>query len=1246
MNVHTTTFRWSGLCTLILFVFFASVSQAQETLVKWDFEGKGGQTSVASYFTASGISTVVPSVVASLGTGLLPRNYLSNGLTASRQNYKTLSGAIAGGDYISFTVSPAEGKKISISKVRIRPVAESKARYFCLFSSVGGFDSAAMIGSIYDQHNFNAPLFDIPVPGLNDLTTPVEFRVYIYGDYGNIYQGVGFGNATGDDLVIEGLVEDAYIDVPFDVTSLPELQLGLSGISYYGAPVFANALYLENRNWRDKTTGATISHFSGQLDENGYPLFLESGQILYAQPGQNNSFHKRLYKGRVALVWEGEADIRITNASSLVSGTSSGMVTDGKREYQFNSEPNGYVLEIREINQNNPPRKIRVWMPDPADPMNKSLEPAAGNGEPMFHPSYLALLNKQQFSILRFMDWGHTNANPLVDWADRRPMNHCFQSGYINERNSPGWNATYGDKKQSAGVSYETMIKLCNTLNKDMWVCVPHGATDDFITKMARLIKGEDPDGTGSPGLNPGLKVYLEYSNEIWAPNSNTFCQGQYAAQMCALDGISREKWIARRFNQVWSIFQSVFGGNQRIVRVAATWTSSTDYTSKYLAEATIYGLQLSPPAKPDVMAVTTYFGNGIQQYVYTDVDFQNPTPATYDQVFREWENRLMSSEATTTGQDFTGGGGGVPGALVDLADQYNIPIVAYEGGTGLQFADFVSAVGCDIVPKGTAGSVQKELACLAGGCSGGDCNNSPYHQFMYALSRDPRIKDMFYIHNTLAKAKGVYTVTQFGDITSMGKYGFWGFAEYIDQPADQIHKYNFWMNWEPEQRGIREIQHPKNAVPQITTQGELYPAKVGQACSYEINYSGGDGALTIDTVGSGFLPPGLNFSYATNKVNIVGTPSQSGTYRFCFRVLDSDNDPAYSVFTLRVLPAPMDSVFAIETFGDVSRKLDDSQNGYGFSSWDVQANDTIFAIKTASPLAYPGLQSSGSGYAVAGSAYRSADISMKISQFDYLVPANNTSVVGQTNTELWMSALVKRVPGCAKSDVLFLMDGDCGYCDDNRLVKITVLANGNWGLKVRKADKTFAEFDSQVSATAHEGQTVLLVLGVKFDQTTDSILLYINPSSLGGAQPANPAIACKTTGDMDMLFKNLGIYGSKDANKVSYDDIRLGDTYKAVTPVAQAGMKSAALANSMKRQEASTALVIYPNPAVEKLFVANVAECADIQIINTFGQVMLSSRATSSNVELSLESLQSGIYFVRIVNQGQQPVVERFVKQ
>lgn len=180
------------------------------TLVSWDFQGKGGRKSVTGTAGLSGLSAASPSRVASLGSGLDSINYLGNGLTGSDENSVTLQEAISAAEYISFSVAPAAGNTITINKVNIRPVSQNRARSFTLMSSVNGFTAANAIATFSYNANFGGELQPVAITGHTNLSTSVEFRLYIYG-YNSTFASVGIGNrgqtsAENFDLNIEGSV--------------------------------------------------------------------------------------------------------------------------------------------------------------------------------------------------------------------------------------------------------------------------------------------------------------------------------------------------------------------------------------------------------------------------------------------------------------------------------------------------------------------------------------------------------------------------------------------------------------------------------------------------------------------------------------------------------------------------------------------------------------------------------------------------------------------------------------------------------------------------------------------------------------------------------------------------------------------------------------------------------------------------------------------------------------------------------
>lgn len=117
------------------------------------------------------------------------------------------------------------------------------------------------------------------------------------------------------------------------------------------------------------------------------------------------------------------------------------------------------------------------------------------------------------FSTLRFMDWMATNGNQVADWSERTPAGWPTTNHWIETDGAWEWNST--DHKMeltdnfwsnTAG-SWQSVIDLANATGKDIWVNIPVRATDAYVTSLATLLKSR---------LDPGIHVYVEYSNEVW----------------------------------------------------------------------------------------------------------------------------------------------------------------------------------------------------------------------------------------------------------------------------------------------------------------------------------------------------------------------------------------------------------------------------------------------------------------------------------------------------------------------------------------------------------------------------------------------------------------------------------------------------------------------------------------------------------------------------------------------------------
>ena len=133
-------------------------------------------------------------------------------------------------------------------------------------------------------------------------------------------------------------------------------------------------------------------------------------------------------------------------------------------------------------------------------------------------------------------------------------------------------------------------MALANETGKDVWINIPVGVDNDYITKIAQLL-AYGSDGTTPytsaqaapvyPPLNTNLKVYLEYGNELW---NGAYAQSASNASLAAAavaaggsplnyDGSTDSTvWTKRRVVdqtvQISSLFRAVWGDANMITKI------------------------------------------------------------------------------------------------------------------------------------------------------------------------------------------------------------------------------------------------------------------------------------------------------------------------------------------------------------------------------------------------------------------------------------------------------------------------------------------------------------------------------------------------------------------------------------------------------------------------------------------------------------------------------------------------------
>lgn len=276
------------------------------------------------------------------------------------------------------------------------------------------------------------------------------------------------------------------------------------------------------------------------LDANGYPTV-----IPFSTPNGNRAVRNVISaEGHIPtntplrLLYEGQGAIQMQGGLS-VNGTGAGYI-----DFTINNTGNIW-FHITQSQQGDHIRNIRIVAH--SDLSTYETQP--------FRQSFLD--NCSKFYSIRFMDWMGTNGSGQTQWSGRS------KPGWFSQANNP-----------NGGVAYEYIIQLANTINRDIWICVPHQADDNYITQMATMFRDQ---------LNPGIQVYLEYSNEVW----NWIFSQAHWVNANGPQNISYPRRYTERALHAFDIWHNVWGAQKtRVHRVLGTQMGYDWVSEEILAHA------------------------------------------------------------------------------------------------------------------------------------------------------------------------------------------------------------------------------------------------------------------------------------------------------------------------------------------------------------------------------------------------------------------------------------------------------------------------------------------------------------------------------------------------------------------------------------------------------------------------------------------------------------------------------------
>ncbi len=489
------------------------------------------------------------------------------------------------------------------------------------------------------------------------------------------------------------------IACPAAPTTKPSLGINLSGPADWNTELPFVDVFRLARPWISQREGEPWGKGPPlALDENGWVTKLDADcsaetPLCTIQGGHYPS-------GVYTVLYDGEGKISFTNGAVTSSSA-------GKLLINVDSSKGGFFLKINQTNPANYVRNIRVIMPGFADVYEK---------EP-FHPAFLK--RWQGVSCIRFMDWMNTNGSKIAKWPDRP---------------TPA-NATYCGK----GVSLEVMIDLANRQKADPWFCMPHLADDDFVRSFARMVKDK---------LDPNLKVYVEYSNEVW---NGMFEQSRWAGQQGQKLAFAEKPWeaawkfTAYRSVQTFKIWEDVFGGRSRLVRVLPTQAANA-YVSRQI-------VQFQDAWKSaDALAVAPYITCNVP------VQGRGLTTATVqawtvDQALDYMETKALPESIRWIAEQ------------KKVADEFGLKLIAYEGGQHMV------------------------------GVGGGE-NNDAVTKLFHAANAHPRMGQIYDKYFAAWEAAGGDAFAYFSSVGNWSKWGSWGAMQFYDEDPAQSPKFQAILRW------------------------------------------------------------------------------------------------------------------------------------------------------------------------------------------------------------------------------------------------------------------------------------------------------------------------------------------------------------------------------------------------------------------------------------------------------------------
>ncbi len=539
---------------------------------------------------------------------------------------------------------------------------------------------------------------------------------------------------------------------------------------------------------------AELSPENTIYDENGWPMEF-SQNLKYARTKMlQGALNDSIPEGEYTVLYDGSGRLEFGSSGAVTNVADQGnnKLTFDLTLRDFDSEDeiaasslNSFNMNIRDISLNSYMKNIRIVMPggtctgnpfirvDETDtcPNGTSYESFAERLEAnrnaiIFNPDYLMFL--RNFKVIRMMNLMEASLKKLCFSAEVCPEGvGTWDHRATMEDAVWGGNDGRTSDEEHKGVPIGVMIALANTLKRDIWVNMPHVSNNDYVKQYAKQVKAD---------LDTSLKVYVEYSNEVW---NNGFAGHSYTTsegKKLGLDEVPEEfigsnrdenyfarlRFYSQRSVEIFKIWKKEFNGDARIIRVLGSFIGDRILTEKMLEHVST--------ADIDAVAIGAYFFGCPYEAICPNAAKNLKNATTVDDVFdiidQGRDVDVKSLDGTLKAVEIQ----------LSITNTYNLDLVTYEGGQHLVPGVFGSGAGIN------------------------NADRTRLRKLFNDANRDPRMKQRYisFMEGWKALAnEGTTLFTLYTMPQSYYRYGNFGIKEHLNKSRAESPKYDGIMTFQ-----------------------------------------------------------------------------------------------------------------------------------------------------------------------------------------------------------------------------------------------------------------------------------------------------------------------------------------------------------------------------------------------------------------------------------------------------------------